>query len=415
MRFARPLKGAPLADRHSRIRGGRAIKPEPSSMKKILLALSLSLATLTGVVQAQSPEAPPIEARAYILLDVSANQVLATKEADTAVEPASLTKLMSAYLVFQALREKKLALDQTLTVSERAWRTGMTDASRMFIQVGSQVKVEDLIKGMIVISGNDATVALAEAVGGSLEGFVAMMNRQASAWNLKNTQFKNADGLPAPGHLSTARELSVIASQLIRNFPEYMRYYSMKEFAYNIKRPQQNRNLLLWRDPSVDGLKTGYTDAAGYCLIATANRQLPTGARRLLSVVLGADSKEGRAVESQKLLNWGYSAFDAIKLFDANQVVTQAPVWKGTASTAKLGSATPVMVVVPRGAGAGLKTEVVRADPLIAPLAKGQRVGTLKISAGQRVVAEVPMTALEAVPQAGFFGRLWDSLRLWIR
>lgn len=384
-------------------------------MKRLLFALSLSLATLGGWAQAQTPDVPPIQARAYILVDVSASQTLAAQEADTPVEPASLTKLMSAYLVFQALREKKLSLDQSITVSERAWRTGMNDASRMFIDVGSQVKVEDLIKGMIVISGNDATVALAEAVGGSLEGFVDMMNRQASAWGLKHTVFKNADGLPAPGHLSTARELSIIATQLIRTFPEYMRYYSMKEFAYNIKRPQQNRNLLLWRDPSVDGLKTGYTDAAGYCLIATANRQLPSGARRLLSVVLGASSKEARAVESQKLLNWGYTAFDAVKLFDANQVVTQAPVWKGTEAMAKLGSATPVMVVVPRGAAGNLKTEVLRNDPLIAPLAKGQRVGTLKITAGQRVVAEVPMTALEPVPQAGFLGRAWDSLRLWIR
>jgi D-alanyl-D-alanine carboxypeptidase (penicillin-binding protein 5/6) len=388
-------------------------------MKKLLLALvlalSASLAPLGSSAQAQAPQVPPIEARAYLLLDVTAHQTLAEREADTPVEPASLTKLMSAYLVFQALRDKKLTPEQSLTVSERAWRTGMTDASRMFIQVGTQVQVEDLVKGMIVISGNDATMALAEAVGGSLEGFVDMMNRQAAAWGLKHTTFKNADGLPAPGHMSTARELAVIATQLIRSFPEYMKYYSMKSFAYNLKRPQQNRNLLLWRDPSVDGLKTGYTDAAGYCLIATANRQLPNGQRRLLSVVLGAASKEARAVESQKLLNWGYSAFDAVKLFDAQQVVTQAPVWKGAEATAKLGSATPVMIVVPRGAAAGLKTEVVRNDPLIAPLAKGQRVGTLKVTAGQQVVAQVPMTALEAVPQAGFFGRLWDSLRLWIR
>jgi D-alanyl-D-alanine carboxypeptidase (penicillin-binding protein 5/6) len=385
-------------------------------MKKLFLALSLSFVSATcSLAQAQAPQVPPIEARNYILVDVTANQTLATRDADTPVEPASLTKLMSAYLVFQALREGKLSLDQSLTVSERAWRTGMTDASRMFIQVGTQVKVEDLIKGMIVISGNDATVQLAEAVGGSLEGFVDMMNRQAQAWGLKNTAFKNADGLPAPGHISTARELSVIATQLIRTFPEYMKYYSMKDFAYNIKRPQQNRNLLLWRDPSVDGLKTGYTDAAGYCLIATANRQLPNGARRLLSVVLGASSKEARAVESQKLLNWGYTAFDAVKLFDAHQVVTQAQVWKGAEATAKLGSAVPVMIVVPRGGAAGLKTEVVRNDPLIAPLAKGQRVGTLKVTSGTQVVAQVPMTALEAVPQAGFFGRLWDSLRLWIR
>jgi D-alanyl-D-alanine carboxypeptidase (penicillin-binding protein 5/6) len=381
-------------------------------MKRLLCLFTLLLAV--GAAHAQ-PVPPEVAARNYLLIDITANQVLAEREADTPVEPASLTKLMSAYLVFQALREKKLTLDQQLTVSERAWRTGMTDASRMFIQVGTQVSVGDLVKGMIIISGNDATVQLAEAVGGSLEGFVAMMNRQAQAWGLKHTEFKNADGLPAPGHLSTALDLAVIATQLIRGFPEYMGYYATKEFAYNLKRPQQNRNLLLWRDPSVDGLKTGYTDQAGYCLIATAQRTLPSGPRRLLSVVLGASSKESRAVESQKLLNWGYTAYDAVKLFDANQAITNAKVWKGAEPTAKVGSASPVVVAVPRGEGGKLTTEVVRNDPLLAPLLQGQRVGTLKVSSGTRVVAEVPMIALEAVPQAGVLGRLWDGLRLWIR
>jgi len=218
---------------------------------------------LPGVASAQI--APPeVAARAYLLLDASADQVLAARDADAPVEPASLTKLMTAYLVFQALHEKKLSLDQTLTVSERAWRTGMTDASRMYIQVGTPVKVEDLIKGMIVQSGNDATVQLAEAVGGSLENFVAMMNRQAQAFGLKVTQFRNPEGLPAPGHVSTARELSVIASRLLRDFPGEAKYYTIKEFSFG-KITQPNRNLLLWRDPTVDGLKTGYTDAAGYC------------------------------------------------------------------------------------------------------------------------------------------------------
>lgn len=386
-------------------------------MKKLFLALSLSFVSATcSLAQAQAPQVPPIEARNYILVDVTANQTLATRDADTPVEPASLTKLMSAYLVFQALRDGKLSLDQSLTVSERAWRTGMNDASRMFIQVGTQVKVEDLIKGMIVISGNDATVQLGEAVGGSLEGFVDMMNRQAQAWGLKNTAFKNADGLPAPGHLSTARELSVIATQLIRTFPEYMKYYSMKDFAYNIKRPQQNRNLLLWRDPSVDGLKTGYTDAAGYCLIATANRQLPNGARRLLSVVLGASSKEARAVESQKLLNWGYGAFDNVRLFEPGKPIVTPEVWKGAVTQAKLGAAAGVVVTVPKGEGQQLQTKVERVEPLVAPLAQGQRVGTVKVSTKAGTpVAEVPLVALEPVAQAGWLGRTWDALRLWIK
>jgi D-alanyl-D-alanine carboxypeptidase (penicillin-binding protein 5/6) len=340
-------------------------------------------------------------------------------EPDQAVEPASLTKLMTAYLVFQALKDKKLALDQELTISERAWRTGMTDASRMFIQVGTQVKVEDLIKGMIVISGNDATVALAEAVGGSLEGFVELMNRQAQAFGLKATSFKNPEGLPAPGHVSTARDLSIIASRLLGDFPDRMGYYAMKEFAYNIKKPQQNRNLLLWRDPTVDGLKTGYTDAAGYCLIATAKRELPGAPagsnRRLLAVVLGAASKDARAAEAHKLLNWGYASTDAVRLFEANQTILTAPVWKGVKPQATVGSRTPVVVVVARGDGAKLQTAVTRTDPLLAPLKAGQPVGTLKVSHGGKVIAEVPVVALEDLPAAGFFGRLWDSLRLWLK
>jgi D-alanyl-D-alanine carboxypeptidase (penicillin-binding protein 5/6) len=292
----------------------------------------------------------------------------------------------------------------------------MTDASRMFIQVGTKVKVEDLIKGMIVISGNDATVQLAEAVGGSVENFVALMNQQALAFGLKSTRFANPEGLPAPNHISTARELSIIATRLLRDFPEDVRYYSMREFAYNIKKPQQNRNLLLWRDPSVDGLKTGYTDAAGYCLIATAKRDVPgIGQRRLLSVLLGADSKDARATESHKLLNWGYSAFDAVKLFDARQPVVTAPLWKSSQPSVALGSLQPVYAVVPRGEGAQLKTEVTRPDPLLAPLKAGQPVGMLKISSNNRVVAQVPMVALGEAPEAGLLGRTWDSLRLWMK
>jgi serine-type D-Ala-D-Ala carboxypeptidase (penicillin-binding protein 5/6) len=382
-------------------------------MKRLLATLAMALVLPHAL--AQTPPPPPeIAAKAYVLLDLSADQPLAGRNPDTTVEPASLTKLMTAYLVFQALRDKKLSLDQELTVSERAWRTGMTDASRMYIQVGNKVRVEDLIKGMIVQSGNDATVLLAEAVGGSVENFVAMMNRQAQAFGLKVSQFKNPEGLPAPGHVSTVRELGTIATRLLNDFPGDVRYYAIKEFTFN-KITQQNRNLLLWRDPSVDGLKTGYTDAAGYCLIATAKRDFPNGPRRLITVVVGAASKEARAVESQKLLNWGYSAWDSVKVYDARQVITQAELWKGAAATAKLGTQMQVVVSVPRGEGAQLKTQLVRTDPLIAPLAKGQQVGTLKVLSGSQVVREVPVTVLEAVEQAGMFGRAWDTLRLWMR
>ncbi|MCK6424354.1 MAG: D-alanyl-D-alanine carboxypeptidase [Burkholderiaceae bacterium] len=379
-------------------------------LRRAVLAIGLGLPLLASAQVA----APEIAARAYLLLDVDANQVLGARDPDATVEPASLTKLMTAYLVFQALQEKKLTLEQTLTVSERAWRTGMNDASRMYIQVGTPVKVEDLIKGMIVQSGNDATVQLAEAVGGSLENFVAMMNRQARAFGLKVTQFKNPEGLPAPGHVSTARELSVIAARLLRDFPAETRYYTIKEFTYN-KITQPNRNLLLWRDPTVDGLKTGYTDAAGYCLIATAKRDMPAGPRRLVAVILGAASKEARATEAQKLLNWGYSAWDAVKLFDAKQPIATAEVWKGTKSTVQLSSLTPVVVTVPRGDAAKLQTQLTRTDPLLAPLSVGQKLGTLKVISGRQVIAELPVTVAEPVPVAGPLGRAWDSLRLMIK
>jgi serine-type D-Ala-D-Ala carboxypeptidase (penicillin-binding protein 5/6) len=281
--------------------------------------------------------------------------------------------------------------------------------------VNSRVKVDDLIKGMIVQSGNDATVALAEGIGGTVENFVEMMNRQAKAFGLKATTFKNPEGLTAPGHITTARELSVIATRLITDFPNSLPYYSMKEFAYGgIKQP--NRNLLLFRDPTVDGLKTGYTDAAGYCLIATAKRPVPGGGtRRLLSVVVGTASPEARANESQKLLNWGYSAFDVVKLFDANQAVSTAPVWKGSLNKVRLGRTQPVVLVVPRGQAALVKTSVSRPDPLLAPLTLGQTVGTLKISLGAQPWQELPLQALEAVPNAGFLGRAWDALRLGIQ
>ena len=361
------------------------------------------------------PQAPEVAARAFILQDLSTGQTLASRLPDQAVEPASLTKLMTAYLVFQALQSGKLQMTQDVPVSERAWRTGMTGASRTFIQVNSRVNVDDLIKGVIVQSGNDATVALAEAVGGSVEVFVEMMNRQAQAFGLKATTFRNPEGLTAPGHTTTARELSVIATRLITDFPQSLPYYSMKEFTFNgIKQP--NRNLLLYRDPTVDGLKTGYTDAAGYCLISTAKRPVPGGGtRRLLSVVVGAASPEARANESQKLLNWGYSAFDVVKLFDAGQAINTAPVWKGAANTVRLGRTAPLVVVVPRGLAAQVKTSVTRRDPLLAPLNKGQVMGTLKIQLGGQPWQEVPLQTLEAVPSAGFFGRAWDALRLSIQ
>ena len=389
-------------------------------MKNSFLAAVAAAALLSSSwVSAQALLPPEIAARQYILLDLTTGQTLAERDADTPTDPASLTKLMTAYVVFGALRDKKLTLDQTVAVSERAWNERKGDPSLMFIDTTMRPTVEELLHGMIVQSGNDASVALAEAVGGTVENFAQMMNRQAQAWGLKNSAFKNVTGMGEAGHKASARDIAVIASRVIRDFPQYYRYYSIKEWTYN-KIRQDNRNLLLRRDPTVDGMKTGFTDAAGYCLVASAARDYPNlGAgnkRRLLSVVLGAGSREGRANESQKLLNWGYQAFDPVKLFDAGKSIASPEVWKGKDRVAKLGSDTVVVIAVPRGEADKLKTTVERTEPLVAPLAKGQRVGTLKVTTQAGApVAEVPLVVLEAVDQAGIFGRAWDAIRLWIK
>ncbi len=372
-------------------------------------------------VSAQIPQPPEVAARAYLLLDVTANQVLAQRDIDAPVEPASLTKLMTAYLVFDALRVKKLDIKQTLPVSERAWKM---PGSRMFIDPKMQVPVEDLIKGMIVQSGNDATMALAEGVGGSAERFVQLMNEQAKALGMKATSYKNPEGLTEAGHTTTARDLGILATRLMRDFPQYVPYYAIKKYRYEgtPAANDANRNLLLFRDPTVDGLKTGHTNAAGYCLVATAKRDFPNlggsggpGSRRLLSIVLGSTSENARANESQKLLNWGYTAFDAIKLFDANQAVVTPAVWKGKSPTVKLGQAQSLIVAIPAGSASKIKTQVSRADPLVAPFSKGQQLGVLKVTLDDQPLVDAPLVALEAVEQAGVLGRAWDALRLWIK
>ena len=378
------------------------------------LALYL-LCALFALVHAQAPQAPEIAAKQFFLIDVSSNQVLAEREADVRVDPASLTKLMTAYVVFTALKEKRLTLEQTLPVSARAWEQRKGDPSLMFIDTTMTPKVEELLRGMIVQSGNDASVALAEGVSGSVEQFVASMNRQAQAWGLKNTQFKNPTGMSEAGHYSSARDLAVIAARVMQDHPNFYGYYKEREFTFN-KIRQENRNMLLARDPSVDGMKTGYTEAAGYCLVSSAQRAFPNGNRRLLSVVLGTASKVARANESQKLLNWGFSAWDAVRLYGDNQAATEVVVWKGKAKTAKLGAARALFVTVPRGEGSKLQTKIERTDPLIAPLNKGQAVGKLKVLTSTGTpLAEVPLVVLEEVPEAGVFGRLWDGMRLWIK
>jgi len=394
-------------------------------MKKLLLTLA---AAVCFSVAAQTPQPPEIAARSYLLFDVTANQFLAERDIDSPVEQASLTKLMTAYVVFDALRSKKIDLKQTLPVSERAWKM---PGSRMFIDPKMQVPVEDLLKGMIVQSGNDATMALAEGVGGTAEQFVRLMNEQAKALGMKSTNYRNPEGLTEAGHTTTARDLSILANRLMHDFPDYVGYYAIKKYRYpgTPAANDNNRNLLLFRDPTVDGLKTGHTNAAGYCLIATAKREVvglgasgvaagspaAMGSRRLLAIVLGAASENARANEAQKLLNWGYTAFEPVKLFDGNQAVVSPAVWKGKTTTVKLGRPEAIVVAVPAGTAGKLKTQVLRSDPLVAPFTKGQQVGTLKVTSGEQVVVEVPLLVLETVEQAGVLGRAWDALRLWIK
>ena len=390
-------------------------------VSSLALSLAASLAfLLTGsltpsAAQAQTPQAPEIAARQYLLIDLASNQVLAEREADAQAEPASLTKLMTAYLVFNAIRDKKLSVEQTLPVSLRAWAQRKGGGSLMFIDTTMTPKVSELLRGLIVQSGNDAAIALAEGVGGTVENFVAMMNRQAQAWGLKNTQFKNVEGLTEAGHYSSARDVAVMAAHIINDHPEHYPIYSTRQYTYNhIK--QDNRNMLLGRDPSIDGMKTGYTDAAGYCLVASAVRDTPAGKRRLLSVVMGTASTEARAAESQKLLNWGWAAWDAVRLFDAGKAIATVQVWKGDKPEARLGAAGALYVSVPKGEGDKLKTSIERTDPLVAPLVAGQRVGSIKIiTAGGSTVAVVPLVVMEPVGLAGIFGRAWDAIRLWIK
>lgn len=386
------------------------------------LPLSIVLAFWCGLAASQIPQAPEIAARSYLLVDVTANQVLAAKDVDTPMEPASLTKLMSAYLVFDALRVKKIDLKQTFPVSEHAWKM---PGSRMFIDPKMQVPVEDLIKGMIVQSGNDATMALAEGVGGTAAHFVQMMNDQAKVLGMKSTAYKNPEGLTEPGHITTARDLSILAMRLMTDFPEYVGFYAIKKYRYpgTPAANDTNRNLLLQRDPTVDGLKTGYTDAAGYCMVATAKRDYanlgpvgtPQSGRRLLSIVMGTSSENARANESQKLLNWGFVAFEPVKLFDSDQSLLNQKVWKGSSGTIKVGRPHAIVVAVAQGSAGKLTTEIVRREPLLAPVAKGQQVALLRVKSAGMQVVEVPLLALEEVSQAGIFGRAWDAIRLWIR
>jgi len=369
------------------------------------LIAALCAALLPGPSFAEAPPPPQVAANAWVLMDLTANQPIASHDANQRVEPASLTKLMAAYLTFEALEKKAISVTQQVPVSEKAWKTG---GSRMFIEPRRPVTVAELLRGMIVQSGNDATIALAELIAGSEDVFAQMMNREARRLGMKDTHFTNASGWPDPKHYSTARDLAILAAAVIRDFPEYYKLYSLKEFRYN-NITQQNRNRLLWLDPNVDGVKTGHTEAAGYCLIASAKR----GSRRLLSVVLGARSDAQRAQESQKLLNYGFQFFDSVKVYEKDQPVSTLRVWKGASNNLKAGLPEDLWVVVPKGETDKLAAEFESQQPLIAPVSQGQPVGTIRLALDGKPYGERTAVALENVAVAGFFGRMWDTIRLW--
>jgi D-alanyl-D-alanine carboxypeptidase (penicillin-binding protein 5/6) len=374
--------------------------------------LFLAFAILAGQAFAQNilPAAvppPSVAAKAYLLVDLVSGQTLVADSADAPREPASLTKLMTAYLAFRALKEKELTPSQMVKVSEKAWRA---EGSRMFIQPNKAVTVDELLHGVIVQSGNDASIALAEAIAGSEDAFVERMNREAGRLGMKNTRFVNATGLPAPQETSTANDLALLAAALIRDFPEYYPLYSIKEYRYN-NISQPNRNRLLWTDPYVDGMKTGNTDAAGFCLIASAKR----GQRRLLSVVLGATSESARAIEAQKLLNYGFQFYDSVELYQSGQPVSSLRVWKGAEPTVPAGFIVDRYVTLPKGQAQNLKLSLEAVEPLLAPVTKGQQVGTVKVSLDDKAVGAFPLLALADVAPASFIGRTWDTVRLWFK
>lgn len=378
------------------------------------LFITVFLAIFAPIVIAQPatdmlpvPPAPTLATRAYVLRDFNSGQLLASQRPNERIEPASLTKLMTAYLSFTAIRQGRLSLTQSLPVSEKAWRT---EGSRMFIEPNKPATVDELLRGMIVQSGNDACITLAEGIAGSEETFATMMNQQAQRLGMANTRFVNSTGLPHPQHYTTAQDLSVLATAIIRDFPEFYPLYSIKEYSYN-NITQPNRNRLLWQDPFVDGIKTGHTESAGYCLISSAKR----GGMRLISVVLGTESDSARTVESQKLLNYGFQFFDSARLYQKGQSIASLRVWKGNQDMLKAGFNQDMYVALPKGQQQRLKAEMTTTQPLLAPLSVGQKVGSVKFSLDGKLVAEQPLESLDNVRIANIFGRTWDAMRLWFK
>ncbi len=373
----------------------------PSPMKHLFSSLLLYFIVFSAFAQQQNLS---IAAKAYMLSDFQTGQALVSQNAHERIEPASLTKLMTAYVVFSALKHNRIGINQAVPVSETAWKM---IGSRMFIEPNKQVTVDELIRGMIVQSGNDACIALAEAVAGSEANFAEIMNKEAGRLGMKNTHFTNSTGLPDPDHYTTAYDLSLLAAAIIRDFPEFYPLYSQKEYTYN-NITQPNRNRLLWIDPHVDGIKTGWTKNAGYCLITSAIRDK----RRLISVVIGAKSANARSVESQRLLNYGFQSYDTLHLYKKNDPLTTIHLWKGAQNELKAGFDRDVYFTLPKGQSDRLKATMEYKQPLIAPVQLGQEVGTVKFTLDDRLIETYPLVALEKVDAANIFGRAWDSVKL---
>lgn len=374
----------------------------------IAFLLSLPLITMAAEAITTNVPVPTLAAKAFVLRDANTGSLLAANNPDMPVEPASLTKIMTAYLVFEAVQQKRLSLTQTLPVSRKAWKV---EGSKMFIDTTMNVTVDDLLHGLIIQSGNDAAIALAEGIAGSEELFATLMNKKAIALGMKNTHFVNSTGLPDPAHTTTARDLSLLAEALVRNYPEdYARLYSQKSYTYN-KITQPNRNRLLFLDPTVDGMKTGHTESAGYCLVASAKRN----DFRLISVVLGTTSDHIRAVESQKLLNFGFQFYESKLIYPAGKTITRQKVWKGTESEVDLTVAKPLYLTLPQGEYANMKANIRIAKPLEAPLKAGQNVGQVDFSLGGKVVHSTPLVTMQAVEASNIFARMIDQIRLYLQ
>lgn len=373
-------------------------------MKRLLPIVICLIAFLSAQVSAQQQPDISIAAKAYMLSDYQSGQVLASKNAHERVEPASLTKLMTAYIVFSALKQSRVRLDQVVPVSNRAWRM---IGSRMFIEPNKDVTVDELIRGMIVQSGNDACIALAEIVAGSEEAFVQLMNQEAQRLGMKDTHFMNTTGLPHPDHYTSVHDLTLLAVAIIRDFPEFYPLYSLKEYTYN-NITQPNRNRLLWLDPHVDGMKTGWTKTAGYCLITSAKRDK----RRLISVIMGTKSAGERSKESQRLLNYGFQFYDTVHLYKKGEVLTSIELWKGSQDEFKAGFDADVYFSIPKGQADNLKATMEYKQPLIAPVSAGQEVGSVKFTLNDQLVEIYPLVALEEVGEGNFVERAWDSLKL---